>query len=466
MSRSRKSVGERLAARRGGEGGLVLEDGSRIAVLGGGPAGSFAAHFLLKLADMSGLDLEVDVFEPRRFVHCGPGGCNHCGGIVSESLVQTLAAEGINLPPTVVQRGIESYVLHMDVGSVTIESPVFEQRIASVYRGNGPRGGADMPWESFDGYLQDLAEKRGARLVRELVTGIEWRDDLPHVVFTNGEAGPYHLVVVATGVNSNLLPSLRNGHKRATPETARTYICEFHSDRQHIRDVMGNSMHVFLLDIPKLEFAAMIPKGDYVTMAMLGHGIDGDLVGTFLGTDEVRRSFPVTEVPGVCTCSPLINVRGPSRPYGDRLVMIGDSGVTRLYKDGIGAAFRTAKAAAAAAVLHGVSADDFRRHYFPVCRSIGNDNKYGKVLFTVTWVFRKSRFARRAVLRMTAREQAMQDGNRRMSRVLWNLFTGSAPYKEVFFETIRPAFVAGLVRNLAAGLKPGSSQGDGDGDPG
>ena len=50
-----------------------------------------------------------------------------------------LAAEGINLPPTVVQRGIDSYVLHMDVGSARIETPMLEKRIAATYRGAGPR---------------------------------------------------------------------------------------------------------------------------------------------------------------------------------------------------------------------------------------------------------------------------------------------------------------------------------------
>lgn len=449
------SVGDLLLQQDAPADELTLEDGSRVAIIGGGPAGSFAAFFLLKLADISGLEIDVDVFEPRRFVHCGPGGCNHCGGIVSESLVQTLAAEGINLPPSVVQRGIESYVLHMDIGSVTIESPVYEQRIASVYRGNGPRGGADMPWESFDGFLQRLAEQRGATIVPKLVTGIDWNDGYPHVQSVTGDEGRYDLVVVAAGINSNLITALTgNGHPQTSPKTARTYIQEFHADRDRIREVMGNSMHVFLLDVPRLEFAAMIPKGDYITTAMLGHGIDADLVRTFLATEEVSRAFPVTEVPGVCTCSPLISLKGPKPPYGDRLVMIGDSGVTRLYKDGIGAAFRTAKAAAVTAVLHGVSADDFRRQYAPVCRSIAVDNRYGKFLFTVTWLFRKSRFLRRGVLRMTATEQASENGSRPMSGVLWNLFTGSAPYREVFKEAIKPSFIVAMLRHLAAGLKP------------
>jgi len=83
---------------------LQLEDGSRVAVVGGGPAGSFFAYFLLDMAGRAGLNLQVDIYEPRDFSRPGPPGCNMCAGIVSESLVQMLAAEGINLPEKVFAR--------------------------------------------------------------------------------------------------------------------------------------------------------------------------------------------------------------------------------------------------------------------------------------------------------------------------------------------------------------------------
>ncbi len=68
----------------------TLEDGSRVAVIGAGPAGSMFSYFFLSMAETMGLGVDVDIFEPRRFCHRGPAGCNHCGGIVSESLVQRL----------------------------------------------------------------------------------------------------------------------------------------------------------------------------------------------------------------------------------------------------------------------------------------------------------------------------------------------------------------------------------------
>ena len=42
------------------------------------------------------------------------------------------------------------------------------------------------------------------------------------------------------------------------------------------------------------------------------------------------------------------------QPFGDRVVFIGDSGTTKLYKDGIGAAYRTSKAAANTVAYWGV----------------------------------------------------------------------------------------------------------------
>ncbi|HRJ40562.1 MAG: hypothetical protein KJZ86_06510 [Caldilineaceae bacterium] len=130
-----------------------LHDGARVAVIGGGPAGAFFAYFALDMAARAGRRISVDIYEPRNFFQPGPVGCNMCAGIVSESLVQMLAAEGINLPSTVVQRGIDSYVLHMDAGSTRIDTPLLEKRIGAVYRGAGPRDLKEADWRGLDGAI-------------------------------------------------------------------------------------------------------------------------------------------------------------------------------------------------------------------------------------------------------------------------------------------------------------------------
>ncbi len=434
---------------------FTLRDGSRIAVIGGGPAGSFFSFFLLKMAQAIDLDIEVDIFEPRSFAYCGPAGCNHCGGIVSESLVQTLAAEGIVLPRAVVQRGVESYVVHMDVGDVTIESPVHERRIAALYRGNGPRSGGDAELESFDNYLQELVKGLGARVVPHLITGVENRQNKPFLKYGDGKGAEYDLVAIAAGVNSNIIKMLGDvPGDYLPPKTTRGYICEFRSTREEILRVLGRAVHVFLLDIPRFEFAAIIPKGPFATVVMVGEDLDQDLVHAFLNDPVVQRVFPTNATPCVCSCAPLINLGARKRPYGNRVVMVGDSGVTRLYKDGIGAAFRTGKAAATCAVFHGVSSANFEKYFWPTCRNITNDNRVGKVMFATNAIMKNSRFSRRAMLRMAQKEQKNKTSRPHMSTLLWNMFTGSAPYLEMFRGTLRPGFIYHLAVSLGAALWP------------
>lgn len=434
---------------------FTLRDGSRIAVVGGGPAGSFFSYFLLNMAETIDLDVTVDIFEPRAFSYCGPAGCNHCGGIVSESLVQILAAEGIVLPENVVQRGVESYVVHMDVGDVAIESPVHEQRIAALYRGNGPREGCETDLESFDDFLQGLVKEKGANIVRKLITGVEFRGGMPFLDFADGAGETYDLVTVAAGVNSNfirLLEDLPGDYE--PPRTTRGYICEFHSTKEEIQRILGSSVHVFLLSIPRFEFAAIIPKGEFATVVMVGEDLDQELVHAFLNDPVVRSTFPTDAVPCVCSCSPLINLGAKKRPYGDRVVMVGDSGITRLYKDGIGAAFRTGKAAATTALFHGVSGEDFRKHYWPACKRIVNDNRVGKVMFATNTIMKNSRLTRKAMLRMSQKEQHTEGATPHMSSLLWNMFTGSAPYVDMFRGTMHPGFIYNLLKSVAASVMP------------
>jgi flavin-dependent dehydrogenase len=445
----------------------TLKDGSRVAVIGAGPAGSMFSYFLLKMADTMALDLEVDLYEPRLFCKRGPAGCNHCGGIVSESLVQRLATEGIALPDDVVQRGIESYTLHMDVGEVKIATPMHERRIAAMFRGNGPRDSEPSGNQSFDGYLQQLASERGANLIRRLVTGVSNEGDRMRVECADGVSDDYELVALASGVNSRLEEDIeRRSGQFKKPDRTKAFVCEFKLGRELIRETLGPSMHVFLLDIPRLEFAALIPKGDYATLCLLGDDIDEELMDRFFSAPEVKNCFPGGEIPiHTCHCYPRINLGTAKPTFADRMVMIGDCGTTRLFKDGIGAAYRTGKAAARTAVFHGVSAEDFEKHYWPVCRKMNADNRIGKLVFRFASLIQGARFARRGVLRMTINEQRQSTKRRRMSEVLWDLFTGSAPYREVFLNSLHPVYIKDLLWNLVAGNLSHAARSDDAGGP-
>lgn len=295
-------------------------------------------------------------------------------------------------------------------------------------------------------------------MIRDRVESVDRTNGRPGLRTKGGVTGEYDLLVGAMGVNTAALKLFENfGLGYRPPKTAKAYIAEFHLGRESIRSYLGDSMHVFLLNMPRLEFAALIPKGEYVTVCLLGQGIDKNLVDSFLNTPEVKRCFPPSwSVPKeFYRCFPSINIEGAEQPYADRMVFIGDSGVSRLYKDGIGGSYRTAKAAAKTAIFHGVSVEDFRHHFLPVCRALSLDNRIGKVIFTVTRLIQKARVARTGVLRMTTAEQQGRGGGQlRMSGVLWDTFTGSAPYRDVFLRTLHPLFLGRLLYETGTGLFP------------
>jgi CRP-like cAMP-binding protein/flavin-dependent dehydrogenase len=437
---------------------MELADGASVAIVGGGPAGSFFGYFAKRMADRLGRELSVDLYEPRDYTCRGPKGCNMCGGIVSESLMQNLAAEGIHLPPGVIQRRLDSYQLHMDVGSVRISTPAQEMRIAAVARGAGPKT-APSPQNSFDAFLLDLARQHGVEHVPERVSEFSMEQGRPRLRTRTGLDSTYDLLVCACGVNSGPLAKLKELLPYEPPATTRAYVAELQMGRQMVERYLGSSMHVFILDVPRLEFAALIPKGDFVTLCLLGDHVDREVIDAFMNAPEVAEVLPPHwhEPKDFCHCSPRMNVGVAHRPYGDRVVFVGDCGATRLYKDGIGAAFRTAKAAARTALFHGVSEQDFRKRFWPTCRSIERDNRLGKLVFGMTGVVQRRPSLRRALWRMTSAEQRHEGSRRRMSRVLWDTFTGSATYRSVLRRALHPAFGARFATSLLEGLRSGNS---------
>ncbi len=416
----------------------ILEDGSNIAVIGGGPTGSFFSIFALKLSKMVGKELNITIFDPKNFTKDGPGGCNRCGGVISELLVQTLAVEGIILPDLVVQKGISSYKLHTNHGSVYIATPTLEKTIATVYRGGGPKGIIGKDKESFDKFLLNMAVKEGAVHNPARIERIEYRNKRP-VLFSQGhKIHEADLVVGAFGVNSTaskIFEDIGFGYKK--PDTVTTAIAEINFDINIISKYFGNSIHLFLLPIKDIKFAAIIPKGPYVTLCILGKNMNVNTVKEFLNNPVVKGVLPKTKTYELnCRCLPKMNIGAPERPFTDRVVTCGDAGSTRLFKDGLGAAYIMGKAAAKTAVFKGVSKQHFQEDYYPVYKSIIIDNWFGKRLYTITDLYKNYKILTKWMLAIVKDEQQSPNNPKRLSSVLWDMFTGNERYKNVFHTAV------------------------------
>lgn len=435
---------------------LILEDGSKIAVIGGGPSGSFFTYFALDFAQRFGTEINIDIYEAKNFNSTGPAGCNHCGGIVSESLVQMLSAEGIVLPSNVIRRGIDSYTMHLEQGSTVIETPFKEQRIASMFRGFGPLGSTNNEQIGFDGYLLKLCRNKGATLIQEKVLDLEKEPDGIIVKTKDSISKKYDLVVGSVGLNPKSLQLFQKiSPSFIPPKTTKTYICEFHLGKELINQNFGNSMHVFLLNLPNIKFGALIPKGHFVTLVLLGSDINREIAQNFINSKTVSRCFPAgMELKAInpCQCFPSINIKAAKAAYSDRMVLLGDSSSSKLYKNGIGAAYITAKAAAKTVIFEGISEKDFKNSFQPTCTNLNRDNTIGKLIFLVTTIIQKSPILKTGLFRMVINEQKKPNDKRPMSSVLWDTFTGSAPYTGILKRVVNPMVLASLIWNIIAGV--------------
>lgn len=434
---------------------LSLQEGSKIAVIGGGPAGSFFTFFAFEFAQKRGINIEIDIYEPKDFKLKGSSGCNHCGGVVSESLVHMLSADGIILPPQVIRRGIETYTLHLEHGSTVIEAPKFEQRIVSMFRGSGPSTSDDFDIQSFDGFLLDLCTKKGAVVLHERVTDALSEPDGVTVI-TSGSKKKYDLAVGAAGLNDQSLSLFKKlVPAYLPPKTAQTHISEYFLEKELIDKHFGNSMHVFLLNLPGIKFGALIPKGNYVTLVLLGSKIKRKMVERFLHSGSILACFPEgTELKSIkpCQCLPSININNGRNPYADRVVLIGDSSSSKLYKNGIGAAYLTAKAAAFTAISEGISAKYFKKSFQPVCSQLNADNLAGKLIFFITTIIQRSHFLKKAIFQMVVQEQEREKGKRELSSLLWDTFSGSASYRNILWRSLNILLLGKLAWKMLTGV--------------
>src|ERR687889_291915 len=130
-----------------------LTSGSRIAVVGAGPAGSFFAIELLRRARALGLSLKVDVYDGKSFARKGAPGCNMCAGAVGHNLIAEIERSTATIPPEVIHYELDGYAVHRGAGPVSTESPDAAR--------------------SFDQFLLDSAVRLGAEHVPVNVADIK-----------------------------------------------------------------------------------------------------------------------------------------------------------------------------------------------------------------------------------------------------------------------------------------------------
>jgi len=427
---------------------LLLKNGSKIAIIGGGPGGSFFAHFASAYAKEAGLDVSVKIYDRKSFCQRGPRGCNMCAGVISENLFNSMEEEGISIADFCVQRKIEGYCFQTQDESVVLHHPVVghKPKIVTVFRGNGPLQSEHEGNISFDDYLLNHVKKQGVEITFEIVKDFKLPDrdgDPVKVISGDGNSKSEFeadLVVGAFGVNTGMMEKVANmGFGYKPPKTVRTCQCEIMLSQEHIENTFGNNIFVFALGKCELKFASITPKADYVTVNLVGRkDLTRNNLIDFLKHPAVKKLMPEKwEIPNnFCMCISKIPITYANHPFADRVVVLGDASISRSYKSGIESAFNMAKISAYTAFKNGVSATSFMNGYFkPAKRLLARDNFYGIMMLKINdYISSNRQLANRQVKLVKSADDTKTASL--INEILWNMLTGNVPYKEIFIKAI------------------------------
>ena len=443
-----------------------------MAVIGGGPAGAFFAIHLLRKARELGKELKVTIFERRRpsGCHTAPGltqgwkGCNYCAGGISPRLNDVLKGLGLQVPEEIIQNRIHSITIQGFWKNIELEVPVGREML-TVYRGSRPARRLDRH-HNFDAFLLEEALKAGADVINGEVVEVHYAESgKPVVQWCAGGAGARleaDLAVFAAGVNegvglpadhSRILQSLRRlipGF--VPPRLRRALIFELESKTSLPGNLMGRVHFVeYGSKAVRLEMCSLVPKRGFITGVLVGPSVDAaanpaesrEVMRRFLELPHIRKLVsPEIRFSPACVCSPNMVVGSAKNPFADRVAAVGDIVTTRLYKDGILSAERTAQALAETVLEFGIDEDSLKQGYEPTLRRFARDNRFASIVFLLHRVSFSSSVLSRVLYQAVITERKTIPSNQRhLENILWRIASGDDQYEDIFLSMIHPATV-------------------------
>jgi flavin-dependent dehydrogenase len=424
----------------------TLHDVDSVGVIGAGPAGSFFALHLCTLLRKAGRKARVTLIDRKVFSSSGPIGCNMCAGAIGPAIVGKIRELSMVFDKRVISRIADGYEIHGRDVSVTVRHPE-RGEIYTVFRGGGPVTQAGDT-KSFDQYLLDSAIAKGAEFIHERVEGIGKTPGGYRLAFSGGMTRDFDFLVGAFGVNSAIFRKIGIGY--VPPETWHTVQAEIPAGNEFIVERLRNRIHIIPAHGKNIRFLAITPKEDFLTLTGIGEHVKISDLENERSVNRPLAGLLPEDARILCHCHPQLPVGVAKNPYSDRMAIVGDAFISRYLKNGIESSHDTARILAEAIIGHGVSKTSLNEHFYRPClRKFRYDNFWGKALFGVyESVLRKGRLSD-ADLKSVMSEAAA--GNMRQERILWSVFAGDAPYREIAREAFHPRAIWELSRSLLRG---------------
>jgi flavin-dependent dehydrogenase len=404
--------------------GLRLRDGSRVAIIGGGPGGASLAIRLLRNAHARGIDLRVTIYEPKQF----PRHHNPCIGVLAPPTATLLRDKlKIKLPPEMIKRTIKGYRLHSDRNEIELCPPKTEDPALMVSRSD------------FDQLLLERAQAEGAHVLHDRVTGLEFHpDNLEHPVrvYSEGASHSAEMIVAACGLDDGLLSVLeqvspRQQRYQRPTEYMHSIIIKLPCDERYIEARLHGEIHAFLLsDLPRIEFGAITPKLDHVLVNIAGGRVRSTDMEDFLLHRKVRSLLPRFNLQQLNYYEGRAPVRHARHVSWDRFVAVGDAtGWLRPFKGmGITTAIETGSTAADVMIERGIDGVALAAYGLRL-RHLTEDYYHGRVL--------------RRLCRLGMNSGAMDNvvelakRNRELYTILYDTISGQSSYRRIARDLLR-----------------------------
>ncbi|KPJ59556.1 MAG: hypothetical protein AMJ46_10580 [Latescibacteria bacterium DG_63] len=403
--------------------GGPLGSGQRVAVIGAGPGGVGAALTLNNASRKRNLGLKVFLFECKRFGEHH----NQCMGVLSPPLLSILRKDfDIELPRSIIQRNITGYVLVTPSDELLMDCESEAEYSQAVRR------------VQLDAFLLSRAQESGVEVIQSRVTDVETSSEGVTVCSDSGN-WKVDAVIGAFGLDGSTADVFERRTSYRRPAAIQTVVTRIHPGQGGIIDsLLSNRIYAYLPRIKSIEFGALVPKGDHISVVVAGkYATDVDM-DRFLELPEVARI-----IPSGCSAESYFKGSFPlgsaASIYGDRYAIVGDAaGLVRPFKGkGINSALLTGMLAANTMIDKGTS-EKALGHFYRACSDFTADVMYGKLMRFLA-ITTANHFSVDKIVSLAKRDAAVR-------RALFDCVSGHRPFREIVRGNLTLPFVARVLK--------------------
>ena len=408
-----------------------LREGGHVVIIGGGPGGAACALALSRLTNQMGKHLKITILEGKQFA--GEHHYNQCVGVLSLPLPSLLEDQlGVPFPYHLSQGEIQGYILHTDKEQIKVTGD--EKASIALRR------------VQFDAYMLEMVKQRGITIIPARAVDLEFHSENV-LVYTESKPQECDVVVGAFGMDEGSAALFARHTVYRPPQALSSVVTKYHPDSKRMA-AFGPYIHAFLPSHPRIEFGAITPKSNHLTINIAGRSVDVTLMQDFMNQLAVRTVLPNLMHAGQYSQNDLRFFKGrfpfslAQHYYGDRYVMIGDAaGLVRAFKGkGVTSAVLTGIRAAETILKAGFTRQAFHNHYRLANQDITLDLPYGRGMRLLTILL--SRYG----LLDPVLNAARQDPN--LQSALFDAISAHATYRQILIRTLHPNSILAIMRRM------------------